>query len=158
MASPITARLPPVEACGEIIDIPSTSPDNNFPTKPTKPSGPTSGNIKINYNFSTSSTDSDNDKIRYKFDWGDDSYTDWFGPYISGTDASESHTWSVGVYDIRVKAKDTRGVETNWSDPFRITMPRNRANSLIIFNIMWRFLDTFPIFRYLLVKKLRVKK
>ena len=116
--------------------------------------GQTYGNAGEEYYYITSADDPDMDPIYYKFDWGDDSFTDWFGPYISGTDASESHTWSVGVYDIRVKAKDTRGVETNWSDPFRITMPRNRANFLIIFNLIERFLNTIPILRYLLVNKL----
>jgi len=116
--------------------------------------GQTYGNAGDEYYYVTSADDPDMDPIYYKFDWGDDSYTEWFGPYISGTDASESHTWSVGVYDIRVKAKDTREMETDWSDPFRITMPRTRTKSLIIFNFLERFYYTFPILRYLFDKRI----
>ncbi len=112
--------------------------------------GQTYGNAGEEIYYTTSAKDPDGDPIYYKFDWGDDSYTDWFGPYISGTDASESHTWSVGIYDIRVKAKDTRGLETNWSDPFRITIPRNRFAPSNFLHLLERFLDTFPIIRYLL--------
>jgi parallel beta-helix repeat protein len=106
-------------------------------------------------NYYTARADDPNmDPIYYKFDWGDDSFTDWFGPFISGTDASESHSWSPGIYDIRVKAKDTRGLETDWSEPFRITMPRNRANSQTILNLMERVLNLFPILKYLLIHNL----
>ncbi len=112
--------------------------------------GQTYGTAGDEHYYTTSAKDPNGDPIYYKFDWGDDSYTDWFGPYISGTDASESHTWSEGIYDIRVKAKDTRGLETNWSDPFRITMPRNRVTPSNFLHLIERFLDTFPIIRYLL--------
>jgi parallel beta-helix repeat protein len=108
------------------------------------------GNAGDEYYYTARANDPEVDPIYYKFDWGDDSYTDWFGPYISGTDASESHTWSVGIYDIRVKAKDTRGLETNWSDPFRITMPRYRVTPFNYINFIERFLDVFPIIRFLL--------
>jgi len=119
---------------------------NEVPTNLTL-DGQTYGNAGDEYYYITSANDPEMDPIYYKFDWGDDSYTDWFGPYISGTDASESHTWSTGVYDIRAKAKDTRGLETDWSDPFRITMPRSRISSSILINFIERFLDTFPIIR-----------
>jgi parallel beta-helix repeat protein len=111
--------------------------------------GQTYGNAGDEYYYTASANDPDVDPIYYKFDWGDDSYSDWFGPYISGTDASESHTWSVGVYDIRVKAKDTRGLETDWSDPFRITMPRNRASQFNLIHLLERIIDRFPIFIFL---------
>jgi len=113
--------------------------------------GKTYGTAGEEYYYYTSAKDPDGDPIYYKFDWGDDSYTEWFGPYISGTEASESHSWSVGIFDIRVKAKDTRGLETDWSEPFRITMPRNRIPTIsMILQVLERFFDTFPILRYLL--------
>jgi parallel beta-helix repeat protein len=112
--------------------------------------GQTYGTAGEEYYYYVSSKDPNGDPIFYKFDWGDDSYSDWIGPYISGTEGSESHTWSVGVYDIRVKAKDTRGLETDWSNPFRITMPRNRYTNLIFLRILQRFIDSFPIIRNLL--------
>ena len=112
--------------------------------------GQTYGNAGQEYYYTTSAKDPDGDPIYYKFDWGDDSYSEWFGPYISGTDASESHTWSTGIYDIRVKAKDTRGFETNWSDPFRITMPRTRYTPLIFIHLIEKFIDKFSLIRYFL--------
>jgi len=127
--------------------------DNKAPTNLTL-DGLTYGKAGEETYYTTSADDPDMDPIYYKFDWGDDSFTDWFGPYISGTDASESHTWSTGVYDIRVKAKDTRGLETNWSDAFRITMPRNKDTSLFFLKLIERFLDNFSIFKYLIIQKL----
>ena len=112
--------------------------------------GQTYGRSGEEYYYYTSALDNNGDPIYYKFDWGDDSYTDWFGPYISGTEASESHSWSVGIFDIRVKAKDTRGLETNWSEPFRITMPRNKiSTNYILLQLLERLLDILPIIKYL---------
>jgi parallel beta-helix repeat protein len=110
--------------------------------------GQTYGDAGKEYYYTARAFDPESDPIYYKFDWGDDSFTDWFGPYISGTDASESHTWSTGVYDIRVKAKDTRGLETNWSDPFRITIPRNKDTHQFFLQIFERYLDRFPLIKY----------
>jgi hypothetical protein len=41
-----------------------------------------------------------------------------------------------------VKAKDTLGAESNWSDPLAVTMPRNYANQVFFFE---RFEQRFPI-------------
>ncbi|MCK5030986.1 MAG: Zn-dependent exopeptidase M28, partial [Thermoplasmatales archaeon] len=52
-----------------------------------------------------------------------------------------------GTYDIRVKAKDTKGNESDWSDPLVVSMPMNNAISnpilLWIYNII---INRFPIF------------
>jgi hypothetical protein len=57
------------------------------------------------------------------FDWGDNTTSDWLGPYTSGDIVSEVHSWSdVGVYDIKVIAKDINGSESGWSEPLSINI------------------------------------
>jgi hypothetical protein len=97
---------------------------NSPPAKPTTPLGSTEGKIGINYNYSTSTTDPDGDQVRYNFTWGDGSYTGWIGSYLSGQEMSLSHNWSEkGQYEIKVKARDYWGGESDWSDPLPIKMP-----------------------------------
>jgi hypothetical protein len=40
----------------------------------------------MKYNFSINSTDSNNDQIRYRFDWGDGTISDWTYLVDSGTE------------------------------------------------------------------------
>ena len=95
------------------------------PNQPSRPEGPTSGTIGMAYTYTTSATDPDGDQIYYKFSWGDGSYSSWLGPYDSGDIVSASHSWSTkGNYEIRVKAKDIFGAESEWSDPLPISMPK----------------------------------
>jgi len=48
----------------------------------------------------------------------------WLGPYASGETAEASHAWTEGAnYSIRVKAKDDRDLESDWSDPLPVSMP-----------------------------------
>jgi len=102
--------------------------NNSPPYKPEKPKGSTQGKVNQKYNYSTKTTDSDNDEIYYIWDWGDETYSDWLGPYLSGEQCNTSYTWDKeGEYKIRVKAKDSFGAESNWSDPFIITMPKCKS-------------------------------
>ncbi len=88
------------------------------PLKPSTPSGDSEGMHSKSYSYTTSTTDpNDGDQIFYKFEWGDLTPTDWIGPYDSGETASASHKWSkAGTFNIRVKAKDLAGSESEWSD------------------------------------------
>lgn len=91
------------------------------PNKPDKPDGITSGKRGIEYSFTTSATDPEGDNIYYLFDWGDGTTTDWLGPYKSGEKVNASHSWERrGSYEIRVKAKDEYGGQSEWSDPLEI--------------------------------------
>jgi hypothetical protein len=54
--------------------------------------------------------------------WGD-AVSDWLGPYSSGETVIFKHTWTVtGDYNITVKAKDSEGVESGWSEDSLITI------------------------------------
>ncbi|HMA82827.1 MAG TPA: C25 family cysteine peptidase [Candidatus Thermoplasmatota archaeon] len=99
--------------------------DSDPPLKPTL-NGPTSGAIDEEQTYEALTTDPEGDAVFYMFDWGDDTYSEWFGPYESGEPISASYTWTEkGDYEIRVKAKDDHGVMGEWSDPLPISMPNS---------------------------------
>ena len=85
--------------------------------------GPTSGTVQIDYNYTFITTDPDGDNVSYKVDWGDDSSSGWVGPYPSGESITLSHNWSIsGNYSITAKAMDLYYVQSNWSDPFVVSI------------------------------------
>jgi hypothetical protein len=92
------------------------SNSNSPPNTPDKLTGPTSGEIGIEYTFTTSTTDPQHNAVYYMVNWGDQ-ISDWLGPYTSGETVSIMHTWNaVGDYSIMVKAKDSEGLESGWSE------------------------------------------
>ena len=126
---------------------------NYFPNEPSTPSGPTSGKSGNSYTYSTSTTDSDGHKIQYYFDWGDGT-SDWTGIVNSGVTMSASHSWSGdGSYNIKVKAKDEYGGESDWSDPLVVSMPKTRQYINTPFlNFLENHPHLFPLLRQLLGK------
>jgi hypothetical protein len=94
---------------------------NHPPEKPGIPQGPLSGNAGVNYTFSTNTTDPDSgDQLYYQWDWGN-GLSDWLGPYTSGQVVEATHKWLIpGDYQVRVKAKDSGGLESEWSDSITI--------------------------------------
>lgn len=99
---------------------------NSPPDKPSRPSGPTAGEVGVTYTYSSSTEDVDGDEVHYLFDWGDGTNSGWLGPYNSGEIAEAPHKWSVeGNYSIKVKAKDIYGAESEWSDPLVVSMPKS---------------------------------
>jgi hypothetical protein len=109
--------------------------DNKPPEKPTI-EGPKSGKIEIEYQYIGLSNDINNDTIYYLWDWGDGNKSDWLGPYDSGENSNTSHIWfDKGNYEIRVKAKDIHGEESDWSDPLIVSIPRKKSfNPYLILN------------------------
>jgi len=91
------------------------------PSQPGIPIGPSSGNVSIDYFYTSNTTDPNGDNIFYEFDWGDGNYSDWLGPFPSGTQVNALHNWSRrGTYKIRVRAIDENGGEGNWSHPLEV--------------------------------------
>jgi hypothetical protein len=120
---------------------------NDPPNVPEKPSGRTTGRIGVEYTYKTSAIDPDGDQVYYKWDWGDGSFSDWLGPVNSGEEASASHAWSEGSYNIKVKARDDLELESEWSQSLAVSIPRTRA----IYTAYWlRFIDMFPILQRIL--------
>jgi hypothetical protein len=101
---------------------------SNPPNKPDKPSGSTLGVLDYEYFYSTKTTDPDNDKIYYLFDWGDNSNSGWLGPFNSGQQITASNIWNeLGVYHVRVRARDQWGAGSGWSDSLVLTITDNTA-------------------------------
>ncbi|HWR62788.1 MAG TPA: C25 family cysteine peptidase [Candidatus Thermoplasmatota archaeon] len=95
---------------------------NTPPAIPDTPVGPATGEIGIEYTFTTRTTDAQNNDVFYIVAWGD-TVSDWLGPYASGATVELTHTWAfVGDYSISVKAKDSQGLESYWSDSSSISI------------------------------------
>lgn len=97
--------------------------------KPSIPvlNGPSSGKSGDEIIFTAQSNDPDKDNIYYLFDWGTESNSSWIGPFNSSEICNTSNIWSTnGVYEVKVKAKDSNGLESGWSNPVTISMPRYR--------------------------------
>lgn len=124
--------------------------ENNPPNKPGQPNGEKSGTTGKEYNFSAFTTDKDNDKIYYKWDFGDGTFSDWLGPFTSGDYVFISHKWSKwGRYNVKVKARDEHRAESDWSDPLSLSMPIFH-NILFLQLIIEFFEQYFPkIYTYL---------
>lgn len=124
---------------------------NAAPEKPII-TGPRLGKVGNEYNYTFVATDPDADNISYFVDWGDNTSTEWVGPYYSGEKITISHTWSErGTFAVRAKAKDIYGAEGPWGE-LKATMPKNKAtflNSLLL-KLLERFPYAFPILRHLL--------
>jgi hypothetical protein len=92
------------------------------PSKPEQPNGTISGEIGVEHSYSVLTTDPDGDMLKYCFDWGDNSikWTEWSN---SGEITSLAHVWTKpGDYEIRVKARDEYGLDSEWSEPLSVTM------------------------------------
>jgi hypothetical protein len=95
---------------------------NDPPDAPTI-TGPGEGSPGTMYLFVMQSTDINGDNVYFFVDWGDNTTTDWFGPFASGGQATATHSWSAeGSYTIKVKAKDICGDESDWGT-LPIVMP-----------------------------------
>lgn len=125
---------------------------NNPPNTPDKPAGKTSCKPGTTYLYSTKTTDADGDSVYYMWDWGDGNFSNWLGPFASGATASGQKSWSEkGTYSVKVKAKDTNGDESAWSEPLEITLPRSRGvTGMFFLRLFERFPNAFPMLRHLL--------
>ena len=92
---------------------------NQSPVAPTI-SGPASGIVNSNYNYSFVSTDPESQQIRYGIDWNMDGSADEWLPagvtYVnSGTSQNVNHSWtSSGTKTFQALAQDTPGQNSSW--------------------------------------------
>ncbi len=92
--------------------IPSEAPD-----KPEITDDPKRFESGKEFEFHVCTTDPQSDDIYYRFDWGDGTESDWIGPFASGEEGNATHAWdTLGDYEIRAKAKDISGHESEWSE------------------------------------------
>ena len=99
----------------------------NYPPEiPEAPIGNNTGVPGEMYQFSTTTFDHEENTIFYQFDWGDGESTRWMGPYASNETIHVNHSWvTKGTYEIKVKAKDHHGLESDWSEPLTLSVPKN---------------------------------
>ena len=98
--------------------------EGNLPAgQPAGPAGPTSGFTGLVYQYSTYATDPEGDPVFYRFDWGDNTLSDWLGPFASGVACVASHQWpQAGTYDARAAAKDEWDHMGERSEPLIVTI------------------------------------
>lgn len=97
--------------------------DNKPPEKP-QIIGEINGAINKEYTYTIISNEPENDEVSYFVDWGDNSNSGWTIYLQSGEECNVSHIWnSYGNYQIRAKAKDSFGVESDWSI-IEVKMPK----------------------------------
>jgi hypothetical protein len=123
---------------------------NNPPSTPSI-DGSKRGKINALYEYKFLSTDPDNDDLYYVIDWGDNTPEVSIGPYASGSEVSDNHSWSVkGTYVLQVKSKDTYGAESDWAT-LEISIPRSRVSVNLLTRILFeRFSKIFQILGFLL--------
>lgn len=135
---------------GPVWDFTTRNLDNKPPYKPSRPSGQTKGNIGQNYSYTTITYDPEGDPFYCNWSWGDGTYSGWIGPYYNGEIVNQSHIWSTkGDCNIKVKAKDIYGTESNWSEPLVISMPKTYIYNPFI-KLIIRLLEQFPFFKKIL--------
>jgi len=92
------------------------------PAKPGAPTGPTDGEVGVEYTYKTTAiTDPDGDETYYKFYWGDEESSEWLGPFNGGEEISESHIWTKkGNYEVKVRCRDLIWGMSEYSDPLTV--------------------------------------
>jgi len=98
----------------------------DIPPFPPTISGQMYGNTCEELTYEFVAYDVQGQDLYYYVDWGDGNNTSWLGPYESNQTITRSHSWSEnGTYEIRAKAKDINGHESDWSDPYHIQIGEN---------------------------------
>lgn len=117
--------------------------ENQRPDKPDEPDGKKRGQPDTQYTFTASATDPDGDTVtQYKWDWGDGNFSDWL-------DTNEAnYTWTTeDSFEIRVKAMDEHGGESDWSDPLSFSTPKNKIINPIEL-IKEKLFELFPFLNF----------
>lgn len=138
-------------SAGPIWHFTTSEAMNNPPNQPVI-TGKANGKIETDYDYNFTATDPDLNQIFYYVDWGDNTTTDWLGPYDSGYKITQTHQWTVkGTYTIKAKAKDIHGLESAWAT-LTVVMPKNAAinNYPFLQRFLERFPHAFPLLRQLI--------
>ena len=111
-----------------------------------------SGKTETEYEYTFVTTDPNRDDVYYYIEWGDGSNSgEWIGPFISGEETSQMHTWETkGEYTIRVKAKDIFGAESDWGT-LEVSMPRTKPFFTSSFSLFFeRLFERCPLLEQLI--------
>jgi choloylglycine hydrolase len=122
--------------------------DNQPPEKPSVPTGEILGKAQVEYEYRVGRPiDANNDKLMVLFDWGDGSDSNWIMTPSFGSIKTTHIYAEQGTYEIKVKAIDQFGAESEWSDPLTVSMPI----SINIFNSwLLKLIQRFSILEFVL--------
>jgi len=122
---------------------------NLNPPNPPVINGPSVGKPGTTYSYTFNLTDTDGDDIaEFTIKWGDGPDEIINGPFASGSSITADHSWtSQKTFNIKAKAKDFWGAESNWSE-FEVIISRTRATFNSLFH--W-FLQWFPMLERLMI-------
>ena len=114
---------------------------------PSKPiiTGPTSGNVNKTYTYCVTAESCTGNSIYYLIDWGDDTNTDWLGPYDSSETCKASNSWKkLDTYKIKAWAKDAgNGMTSDPSDELKVKITKGKGISVTI-TLLLKFLERHP--------------
>jgi len=103
--------------------------------------GPHSCKVGESCDFSAQSEDPNEDSIRYYFDWGDGSNSDWTEYLNSGSKVYKSHTYTnKGAYKVKVKVEDIDNMQSEAL--YTVTITTKEKNPRII-----QFLQGLPMLK-----------
>jgi len=118
---------------------------SNYPPDKPNITGPPSGKVGEDLEYTFIATDPNGDSLYYYISWGDGSAEEWIGPLPSGEELNATHQWSKsGPYSIKAKVKD-QGAESSYA-MLEITIPRYR---LVIPSLVQKLLGRLQIFQIL---------
>jgi len=121
---------------GDITQTVQIGSQNQPPNTPIITSGQSQGVVNRALEYYSETTDPDGDALYYKWDSGDGGYSGWYGTYNNGESCGVSISWlNPGTYDVRVKAKDSDGAMSEWSQPFTVTITVNHPPTVQIKDI-----------------------
>ena len=130
------------------LEIEGVNVGNLPPNKPTI-DGPSTGIPGIEYTFCIVATDPGEDTLYVQWDWDDGTSSDLLGPFVSGEEVCESHIWEKkGLYTISVTVEDEHGAKVRAYKP--VTIPKTKTYNENLQWIIERFLNVFPILKYLI--------
>ena len=131
-------------------EILTVSIGNLIPNKP-EITGPSTGAINTEIEFTFVATDPNNHDLYYYIDWGDGTIEEWTGPVISGDEVKLSHTWTQDKgFAIKAKVKDTEDDESGFTTHV-ITIPRSKfAQNYNFGQLFERFSMIFKIIKNIL--------
>jgi hypothetical protein len=123
---------------------------NSPPATPTI-TGPVKGTPGKIYRFTITATDPESDMVSGFIDWGDNTTTDWVGPYDSGEAFSVTHSWAEkATFTVKVKVKDEHGAESAWAT-LDVKMPTTFGITTPFMSWLFEhFPNAFPLLRHLL--------
>lgn len=122
----------------------------DYGPNPPRIDGIQDGKKQERYDYTISAIDPEDDDVYFFIEWGDGRSMGWIGPYASGEEVTKNHQWaSEGNYTLRVKAKDTYGVEGDWQT-MHITLPKHNILPRPFYTFLQNHPNLFPLLQYLL--------